>query len=1094
MRKRIIRKALLIGMSIIMAIAAAGCSVEASAENTRGLIISEVVSSNSNSLVDPIFGQPDWIELYNNTDTTINLKDYSIIENTANKFSFPEMELGPGEYLLVYCCGQPEGVESDAVCTGYKLSKNGCVLTLSSPNGAVQTLDVPALETDLAWGLDADGTYKYFIPTPGEPNTTRSFTSLEELKSSDTVPLKITEILPESVSDDAPYGWVELYNDGSEAIELSSLYITENLSNPTKARMPDIELAPGAYAVLRFTGETGEDQIPFSISAGETTVAVTNSMGTIVDMLTWDADTVPGLSVGPGSGGEVYYTQPTPGEQNGDSELSQGSFTEGAGDVRINELLLKNTFSAIDEDGERSEWVELYNASGKGVDLGNYALSDNGNRLLKWRLPGRELPAGGYMLIFLSGKDRTDDGELHTSFRLGAGETKLFLTQLSTGTFEAADVPQENSDNVSYGLSVDGTWLYYPQPTPQMPNDTQGLTEITAAGASSLGLMISEVATVSEAKSGKPDWVEIYNNQDNDVDLTGYYLSDSRNDLTKWPVGSTTVKAGGYAVIKGYDKDDATGELKISSSGETLYLSSPAGVVLDQIDTGVLRPGLSRGIVDVAARTMGLFQTPTPGEKNSDKTVSGYCAAPFFSAKGGYQTGPATLEMSTNTPDAKIHYTLDGSTPTSNSAAYSAPITISSTQTVRAVAIAPGKLNSDETVATYLFEQKHSLPVICLSMTQSDLNFVFSSSERKYDYERAGYVEYYEPDGMLGVRFPAGFRIAGAGTRTYPQKSINLYLRGGYGRSSVTYPFFADYDIKTFTSLSLRNMGQDRPLSCVRDAYFHMITNGLNIANMQSRFAAVYINGSYWGLYEFKENQNEDYLASKFGIDPGKLDMVRSTKYAYVGTSKQINELFSIAGSSAGSEEKWNKYMSLIDVDYFTDYLIAQTYFSNSDYYNQKYTHTTDNSLPWIPLFFDLDGALRNGPTSSAWSFFNPAGVTNTDELGVITSFVDMGLFYSLYRNGEWRDQFIKRYAEVMNTTLSVDHMLEVYDEMVDSIRDEMPRHIERWHTPSSVSKWENEIEKLRDCISERHDFMIKELKNKFDLSNEDVAALWPNG
>jgi hypothetical protein len=1097
MRKGFLNRCVPAALSFLLVITAAGCTVETSAPSASGLVITEVVTSNANSLADPIYGQPDWIELYNNSNNSINLKDYSISENKTDTFALPDRELKAGEYLVIYCCSKAEGVDTDAICTGFKMSKKGVALSLSSPKGTIQSLDVPELETDLAWGLDSDGAFKYFIPTPGAANTTRSFTSLEELQSTDSVPLEITEVMPDSASETDPYGWVELYNNGSEAIELSNLYITENLSNPTKARMPDIELAPGAYTVLRFTGEAGADEVPLSIGTGEYTLAVTNSMGAIVDMLTWDADIVPGLSVGPGTDETIYYTQPTPGKANGGNTLEKGSFTEGTGTLRINELLMKNTFSAIDEDGERGAWVELFNTSDSAIDLANYALSDNSNRLLKWHLPSRQLEAGGYVLIFLSGKDRSDDGELHTSFRLGADETKLYLTQLDSGTYEAANVPADEKDNVSYGLSADGTWMYYPQPTPQMPNNTQGFTEIAAAAnASASGLMISEVATVSTAKSGKSDWVEIHNDQDNDVDLKGYYLSDSRSDLTKWPIGSATVKAGGYAVISSYNGGDGSGELDIRNSGEMLYLTSPAGVVLDQMETGVLRPGVTKGIVgDGDGRALAMFSTPTPGEQNDSSTVSGYCTVPSFSVGGGYQTDPVQLEMTTTTPDAEIYYTTDGSTPKADSQLYSGPITISSTQTVRAIAIAPRKLSSDETVATYLFEKKHSLPVICLSMTSSDLSYVFGSTKRADVRERAGYVEYYEADGTLGVRFPAGFRIAGAGTRQFNQKSINLYLRGGYGLSSVTYPFFGDYSVTRFKSLSLRNMGQDRALSCLRDAYFHTITNGLNILNMQSKFAAVYINGKYWGLYEFKENQNEDYLASKFGIDPEKVEFVRSTKNAYVGTEKLINQLFDIAKSSNNSEAKWDEFMSLIDVDYFTDYLVVQTFICNSDYYNQKYTHTTDNNLTWRPMFYDLDWGLKScNPKYTAWGFFSPNGITNTDASGlVVTSFIDTGLFYALYKNPEWRDKFVKRYAEVMNTTFSTENMLKVYDEMAASIKDEMSRQIERWGSPSSMSSWEDAVEDLRDCIEEHRLYVIKELKSRFNLSDEEVAELWPN-
>jgi len=1102
MKKGLLKRVVSVFLALAMMFAAAGCAVPASAENTGGIVISEVVTSNSNSLKDPLFGQPDWVEIYNSADSPINLSGYTFSEGRNNTYTFPDIEIKPGEYLVVYCCAFAEGVETEALCTGFKLSKKGVTLTLSTPKETIQTLEVPELETDISWGLAADGTYKYFIPTPGAANTTRSFASLDELKTTEKVALKITEVQPEGITDSEPYGWVELYNDGAEPIELSSLYITENLSNPTKARMPDMLLEPGAYAVLRFTGQTGAGELPFSIGADEHTLAVTNSMGAIVDMISWDSDIVPGLSVGPGSDGKVaYYTQPTPGEANGGPALESGSFAESTGDLRINELLLKNTFSAIDEDGERSAWVELYNASTGPVDLGNYALSDNGNRLLKWRLPSRQVNAGEYVLVFLSGKDRTG-AELHASFRLGAGETKLYLTQLNTGTFETADVPQDPQDNVSYGLSADGKWLYFPQPTPLAPNTTKGFAQISAAaGAASSGLMISEVAAVGTAKSGAMDWVEIYNGQDSDVDLSGYYLSDSRSNLKKWPIGPTTVKAGGYAVISKFSADGASGELGIRASGETLYLTGPTGVVLDQMPTGVLRPGLTWGVAgDGEDRKLALFTTPTPGAKNEGGTVSGYCAAPSFSVPGGYQSAPFTLEMSCTTEGAEIRYTTDGSTPTASSTLYTGPITISKPAdregvTVRAIAIAPGKLASDETVATYLFDEKHSLPVVCLSITKSDFQYVYSSVTRNQKYERPGYVEYYEADGTLGVRFPAGFRVAGASTRTYNQKSLNLYLRGGYGLSSVTYPFFGDYEIKTYKSLSLRNMGQDRALTCLRDAYFHTIANGLNILNMQSKFAAVYINGRYWGLYEFKENQNEDYLASKFGIDTEKVELVRSTKYAYVGTSAQINRLFDIAKASMGSETKWNEFMSLIDVDYFTDYLVFQTFICNSDYYNQKYTHTTDNKLTWRPMLFDLDWGLKgSNPRAIAWGFFSPEGITNMDEMGNVTSYIDTGLFYALYKNTGWRDKFVKRYAEVMNTTLSTERLLSIYDEMVEAIRDEMPRQIKRWGSPSSLSSWENEVKKLRKCLKERRTYVIQDLKKKFGLSDARVAELWPNG
>jgi len=1087
-------KQIIVFAMLAVLIMAAGCSLEASSQPPTGLVISEVVSSNTNSLIDSVFGNPDWVELHNASDKTIDLEGYAISESARNQYVFPEgISIDAGEYLLVYCCEAIEGTDTNQCCTGFKLSKSGSKLTLTTSFAAIQELTVPEMETDISYGISEDGSYMFFpAPTPGEPNKTQGFASLEEISEQQNDALKISEVLPQSVSDSDPYAWVEFYNSGDEPIDLSNYYITENLSDPKKAKLPKMEIEAGEYAVLSFTG-LEDDQIPFKISAEETTVAVLNVFGIVVDRITWDAELLAGISAGKNDDSRiVYFTQPTPGQANSENSLESVSITDGVSDVTINEILLDNSFSIIDEDGERSSWVELHNTSGSAVNLSDYALSDDKNKLLRWRLPNIELAPDDYVIVYLSGKDKSEN-ELHANFKLGSDETQLFLTNLASCTVQTVDLPDESKDNIAYGLSSDGSWLYYPQPTPLAPNSTQGFTKIAAAGGSSY-LVINEVSSVSKAKSDDSDWVELYNGTADDIDITGYYLSDSRSDLQKWPIGSESVSAGGYEVIERYQKDDATGKLGISLSGETLYLSNAQGLVLDQFDTGVLRPGVSRGrLSDGDTTTAAFFSTPTKGEANSGDTVNGYCAAPLFSANGGYQTAPVTLEIRTTTPDAAIYYTLDGSTPSADSTQYTGPIKISETQTARAVTIADGKLTSDETAATYLFVKKHSLPVVCLSMTESDLRWVFGSKVRQDKRERAGYVEYYEADGTLGVKFPAGFRIAGAGTRTMPQHSINLYLRGGYGQSEVTYPFFEGYDITTFESLSLRNMGQDMYDTRIRDAYFHMAVNGMNIDNMQSKFAVVYINGEYYGLYEFKENQNEDYLASKYGIDRDKVDMARN-EWTFSG-DKNIRIALNMSRGNMADADRFAEYTEIVDSDYFMDYLIASTFFLSDDYYNQKYAHTSDNVVKWRPLFYDLDLALNSGISSfNLGSFFSPSGlyVGEVQEDGSQT-FVDTGLYYAFKKNPEWCDQFVKRYAEVMNTVLTEDKLLSLFDEMVESVRSEMPRTIERWGKPRSMNYWEDEIADMRQDLIDRRKYAISGLQKYFDLKDSEISELFPN-
>jgi hypothetical protein len=1093
-----------IALSVILAlvpILAAGCSTGVSAVS-GGLVISEVVSSDSNSVVDTVLGKPDWIEIWNSSKKSINLKDYSISESNSKKYVFPDVNVEAGAYLLVYCCSAPGDAATDKLCTGFKISKNGLVLTLSSASGRIQELKVPALQTDVSYGLTPDGKeYAYFaVPTPGAANTTEYKKDIAGLESDKTVQLKINEVLPQSASTEDPYGWVEIFNAGQKAIKLSDYYISENPSDPTKAKLPDKQLEAGGYALIKFTGQEGADQVPFKISKAENTLEIANNFGALIDKLSWEAPVIPGISLGHGdSGSAVYYLSPTPGVQNGSDSIKSIKLAEGTGDVKINEILLKNTFSSIDSDGDRSPWVELYNSSQSAVSLSGCSLSDDKADPVKWHFPDVQIEANSYLVVYLSGKNRTTGNELHTNFKIGAQDKELCLSDIRKGTMQVIDIPAERQDNISYGLSKDGQWLFYPQPTPGAVNANQGFTKVNSTTASSAGLKINEVVSAHTAKSGDPDWVEIYNESSDSMNLKGYYLSDTKSNLKKWPVQDMAVKAGGYGVIEKYKTEGGTAAISISISGETLYLSNPDGQVIDEYETGVLRPGNSSGLLADGKKM--IFDTPTKGDKNSSGTVQGYCSEPVFSVPGGHQKGTVTLTITTATDGAAIHYTLDGSTPTANSDQYTGPLSVKKPSgaegvTVKAIAIKSGMLQSDEMVATYLFDAPHNLPVVCLSISPGDKSIVLNST-RDNKREREGYAEYYEGDGSLGVKFPAGLRIAGAGTITNhaPQISINLYLRGGYGQSSVTYPFFDGYNTATFKSLTLRDMGWNQDPTRLKDVFVPMAVNGLNVDNMQSKFATVYINGRYWGLYEFKENQNEKYFASKHGVDSDKVVVIRGNKYNVetVKSDPDIVALYALAKKNMNNSDTWTKYTSLVDSDYFMDYLVAETFFGCYDTYNQKFAHTTDNAMKWRPIMYDFDMCLSSSNVNFG-TFFQESYVrraaTSTDKAHV----TDMSLYFAFYKNDEWREKFILRYAEVLNTVFTTDRLLSLYDGMVDSIRSEIPRTVQRWNMPHSSSQWDKDQKALRNIIKARRDMAKNKLKSYFELSDSRMKELFPNG
>ncbi|MEJ6729845.1 MAG: lamin tail domain-containing protein [Akkermansiaceae bacterium] len=78
----------------------------------------------------------------------------------------------------------------------------------------------------------------------------------------------------------------------------------------------------------------------------------------------------------------------------------------------LSEVIADNESGLADEDGDFEDWIEIYNPSATATDLSGWHLSDDSTDRLKWTFPaGASIPAGGYLVVFASKKDRGNAGE-----------------------------------------------------------------------------------------------------------------------------------------------------------------------------------------------------------------------------------------------------------------------------------------------------------------------------------------------------------------------------------------------------------------------------------------------------------------------------------------------------------------------------------------------------------------------------------------------------------------------------------------------------------------------------------------------------------
>jgi len=154
-----------------------------------------------------------------------------------------------------------------------------------------------------------------------------------------------------------------------------------------------------------------------------------------------------------------------------------------------------------------------------------------------------------------------------------------------------------------------------------------------------------------------------------------------------WAVRSDQFNTNGAAVLYAWDANDLTHTIYESDSNATRDAAGPANRYSIPVVTNGKVYVVAHGEVDV----YGLL--------NGQATA----AAPVITPNGGSFSSGQSVTLSTTTASAAIYYTLDGSTPTTASTLYAGPITISTETTLKAIASAPGFLQSAVSSATFTF-------------------------------------------------------------------------------------------------------------------------------------------------------------------------------------------------------------------------------------------------------------------------------------------------------------------------------------------------------------------------------------------------------
>ena len=813
--------------------------------------------------------------------------------------------------------------------------------------------------------------------------------------------------------------------------------------------------------------------------------------------------------------------------------------------IGINEFMASNVtnYPEIVDFDDYSDWIELYNYDDLAYSFNGIFITDDFNNPLKWKVPdGSIIEANGFLVLWADDYDNFPNQvytrpywpwdefttvNYHTNFKLNKNgeqlgifraildETVLFINQGDIWKYldDGADQGSTwielnfNDDNWSYGNAELGygdgdeqTILSYG------PNaDDKYITSY-----------FRKTFMVDNAEQIQTLLVNLKRDDGAIVYLNGSEII--RENMPMGPVNYDTYALDAVASDEeeNFINFSFSGDLLIDGlniiaieihqvSGSSSDLSFDFELLgeiyaeVELIDTVTFNHQITDVSFgrDIETNIWGFFGEPTPGLPNHSSVVLDLETSEEiqFSLESGYYNEPQTVELYVAEDSAQIFYTLDGSRPDSDANIYHNPINIETTTVLKARSIALNKLPGKIISKTIFISEQNFLPSISLiaepkTLWDEDIGIYENEFKQR---EIPVTIEYFKPEQGLKFTANVGARLGGLNIWTKPQKPFTIYTRDRFGEEFINYQLFENKQIANFSKIVFRNGGDDWEETLIRDPMTEsLVSDFMECGYMAYTPASLFLNGSYWGIYNIREKFNNNYFSNNFNISPNNIDHLEYTitqagtqLLVVQGSQDNYNELLHyIQNNDLNNIIAYDHIKDWMNIDSFIDHLIMIIFSANTSWeHNREWWRSTEENGKWNWLIVDLDRGFD---------------IMNSYRNLLDNLMEDYKLFQYLLESEFFKHRFIQRAAAHLNNTFMPERINSIVDSLSNQIVLGMPKHINKWGVEggiSSMDDWEEELIEIKQFSANRSNIVKDQINSELNLDgtvqiNVDVEPI----
>ena len=567
----------------------------------------------------------------------------------------------------------------------------------------------------------------------------------------------------------------------------------------------------------------------------------------------------------------------------------------GIPDVRINEFLAGNVTGLRDENAEYQDWIEIHNRGANAVNLGGWSLTDDPNDPGKWVFPSTNLAAGGYLVLFASGKDRrapTGTNRFHTNFKLGPSGDYLGLfngelPRVAMTEF-ASGFPEQRNDH-SYGYDSSNALKYFSTPTPGAANGASQISGIVPPVHFNVQRGMFETPFTLHLSCDVPD-------------ATIRFTTDGSE-----PTASTgTVYTGPMEVTN-------TAVIRAIATRANMLPSATVTHTYLFLEQVLRQPNNPAG-----------FPTNWGGTNIQDVVAANATFSPGTTipllVPADYEMDMDPLRVdpnNTNSPiDAvKLQRLKDG---------------------LRELPVMSVVMKVDDMFGTNGLYQRSADET--------------GSPGTKPQNEKPCSLEMILPDGTTAFATTCGIDLHGNASRNptkNPKHGFKLVFKGDYGSPTLDYRLFEDSPVREYDDVLLRpdfnsswrhwsdtagqGLGAFQRTRAVRirDAWMKETMRDMGELACHSRFVHLYVNGLYWGTFDLSEDPTDVFAKNNLGGSSEDFDVVDQGVIKN-GTITAYNAMVALpAATTLAQYEQFHQYLN---VTAYVDYMLLHFFIGHQDW------------------------------------------------------------------------------------------------------------------------------------------------------------------